>query len=490
MAERAAARPHGRRAPEPGTWRAFAATLRRRIEAGFDAAAGHWLVLVGLLALAGFVALAQWSERLAHGSGPGERCVQAAGRAGAGEGAAEAPCAEQLRRLVAAAPPGDARTCTPGGGNAGRLCAFEEPGRPRLFVWADNLFVVLYTLFFVGCIVAAYERLRPPGRPVPRARQLAFVVSIVSCLVGAALDLAENFWLLARIGQPLDEAAAAVATVAMLSLWKFRLAGLDLVLAVGWSAWAAWRGRVPFALLLPWPRRCWDASSRGWFDPASVRYDVANAAWAHPLRPRALIGLAGVPGEAELRCVRDSERLRIDVRSAMLATPYAVEVELDAARRGVRLVRLGCPNLVPTLRDQGLSERIVLASCRAAWRLGAVALESAVPAADDEPVRTQNRRWVRMALRLGWDAELSDAVRKDLPPGLAHLDRLQALMAYPDGRRWWSTANVALTLRFVCDPGRASADLRRPDLERLANDHQCLARLHQYAAEHGIRLGL
>ena len=156
----------------------------------------------------------------------------------------------------------------------------------------------------------------------------------------------------------------------------------------------------------------------------------------------------------------------------------------------MRTVTLGCPDLAPALRDQGLAERIVLASCRAAWRLGAVALESVVPASDDDAVRTQNRRWVRMALRLGWDAELSGALRQALPPGLAHLDRLQALMDYPDGRRWWSTANFALTLRFVCDPERAQANPDRLETDRLASDHRCLARLQAYAAERGIRIGL
>lgn len=488
MAKPVGVGPRGHGAVAPGARRAFAGRLRRGIEAAFEAAAEHWLALVGGVAVLVFVVLVQWSERLAQGSEPGERCVQAALRGGAGEAALA--CAEPLRRIVAAAPPGDARTCKPGGGNAGRWCAFQEPGRPRLFVWADNLFVALYTLFFVGCIATAYERLRPPGRPVPWARYAAFVLSIASCLGGAAIDLAENFWLLARIGQPLDEAAAGLDTVAVLSLWKVRLFVLGVALAIGWSAWAAWRGRIPYALLFPWPRRCWDRGSRDWFDPAGVRYDVANAAWAYPLLPRDLLGLAGAPRDAELRCTRDGDRLRLDLRSAMFAEAQRVEVELEVARRGVRTVTLGCPDLAPALRDQGLAERIVLASCRAAWRLGAVALESVVPASDDDAVRTQNRRWVRMALRLGWDAELSGALRQALPPGLAHLDRLQALMDYPDGRRWWSTANFALTLRFVCDPERAQANPDRLETDRLASDHRCLARLQAYAAERGIRIGL
>lgn len=489
MAEAASTRQRGRHAPPPpSAWQVLAVRLRRGIARAFEAAAKRWVMLVGLAALLVFVVLAQWSEQLARGSAPGERCVQAA--FGTAAHAVDPPCAEQLRALVAAAPVGDALTCAPGGRNKARLCAFDEPGHPRLFVWSDNILVALYTLFFVACIAAAYERLRPPGRPVPRPCHVVFVLSIATCLAAAALDLGENFWLLARIGQPLDEQAAGLRVVAGASLWKFRLVGLSLVLTLGWSAWAAWRRGLPYALLLPWPRRCWDRLSRGWFDPSGVRYDVANAAWAHPLYPRDLIGLAGAPSGSELRCERDGNRLRIHVRSAMLARPHAVDVELDVPRRGVHTVRFACPDLAPALRDQGLGERIVLAGCRAAWRLGAVAIESEVPASNDEAVRAQNRRWVRMALRLGWDAELSDAMRQALPPGLAHLGSLQALMAYPDGRRWWSSVNFALTLRFVCNPERAQADLRQPDSTRLANDHQCMARLHTCAAERGIRLGL
>jgi hypothetical protein len=488
MAEPAVARRRGRHAPPPGAWQALATALRRVIARAFEAAADRWLWLAGLAAALAFAVLSQWSGELARGSAPGERCVRAA--FGVAPPAGDPACAAQLRRLVAAAPPGDALTCAPGGRNTARLCAFDEPGHPRLFVWADNLFVALYTLCFVAGIAAAYARLRPPGRPVPRLRHLVFVLSIASCLAAAALDLGENFWLLARIGQPLDEAAAGLGVVAAASLWKFRLAGLNLLLTFGWIVWATWRRRIPYALLLPWPQRCWDAPSRAWFDPARVRYDVANAARAYPLYPRDLMALAGAPGDAELHCERDGNRLHIRVRSARLADPHRVDVELDLPRRGVRVVTLGCPNLVPKLHDQGLGERIVLAGCRAAWRLGAEALESPVPASDDEAVRAQNRRWVRMALRLGWDAELSDAVRQALPPGLAHLGSLQALMAYPDGRRWWSTANMPLLLRFVCRPERAQAGPRQPGREPLASDHRCLARLHAYAREQGIRLGL
>lgn len=489
MAEASFARQRARRAAAPpGAWQSLRARMQRWIARAFEVAADHWVLLVGLAALLLFVLLSQWSEQLARGSSPGERCLRAA--FGSTAHVVDPPCAEQLRALVAAAPVGDALTCAPGGRNTARLCAFDEPGHPRLFVWSDNLLVALYTLFFIACIASAYGRLRSPGRPVPRPRQMAFIFSIAACLAAAALDLGENFWLLARIGQPLDEQAAGLRAVAWASLWKFRLVGLSLVLTLGWGAWAAWRRRLPYALLFPWPRRFWDKRSRSWFDPSAVRHDVANAAWAHPLYPRDLIGLAGAPGDADLRCERNGNRLLIHVRSPMLAHPQVVHVELDEAHRGVRKLRLSCPDLAPALRDQGLGERMILASCRAAWRLGAVTIESVVPASDDESARAQNRRWVRMALRLGWDAELSDAIRQALPPGLAHLGNLQALMAYPDGRHWWSTMNAALTLRFVCEPERAQAGQRQIDRERLATDHQCMARLNACAAELGIRLGL
>lgn len=487
MAEAGRPRSHGRRAPAPGPWRNRWLVLRKCISRAFEAAARRWLWLVGAASLAGLALLGAWGEALMPESDATIPCARAAVRFDA---AAEGHCSAVLRGLVGAARPTDPQTCAPEGPNTSRLCALDEPGRPRLFVWADNLLAFLYTLFFAGCISVAYARLRPQRPPVPRALLVVFVLSIGSALAGAIADHGENFWLLARIGDGLEGRADDLHKATLLSIWKFRLAALNLVLVLAWLGWALCRQHVPHAVLFPWPRWGRDAASRAWFDADTVHTDIGNVAQAYPLYPHHLVGLSGAPRGAALACRREGDRLRITVESAMLAEPYVVDVELDPARRGVRSVALGCPNLAPRLRDQGLAERMVLAVCRTAWQLGAVSLESAVPASPDEAVRTQNRRWVRMALRLGWDAELPQAAQQMLPPGLGHLASLQALLPYPDGRRWWPTADAALQLRFVCDPERAQPEGGRPDPARIAADRLCLARLQAFAAMNGIRFGL
>ena len=284
------------------------------------------------------------------------------------------------------------------------------------------------------------------------------------------------------MGKPFDEQAAGLTSVAELSIWKFRLAFANVALLFGWGSWAMWRRRFPQPVVVRWPRRCWDRRSRTWFDAASVRYDISNVARAYPLFPSDLIGLSGAPRDTEIRCEVEGDRIVVWAGSAMLIDPYVVVAQRGEVGRSVRSVQLLCPNLKKDLRDQGLDERIVLAACCTAWRLGATTLESVVTDLPDEAGRTQNRRWVRLALRLGWDAELPDHAREGLPPGLVHIRSLQELMRYPDGRRWWSTANFTLTLRFVCDPEvlqRSEPDFRQFDEERLAVDRLCLTRLQR-----------
>lgn len=482
---------------EPGYWKQLANILREGASDALNAAERQWLWLLAVATLIAFALLDHWSGRLVGAeTATDKKCFEAA-LAVDGASAVKS-CEAQLRRVVAAVAPGGARTCTPEGLNRNVLCAFDEPAWPRLFVWADNVLVALYTGFFGGCIGRAYARLRAQRRFAPIALELALGVSVLSCLVGAVIDLSENFWLLAHFGHKLAEPSPDVSAVAELSVWKFRLAALNLALAIGWSVWAAWRRHVPYPVLFRWPRRWWDRRSRRWFDPRTVDFDIANAARAYPLFPADLIAMCGAPGGAQVRCEVDGNRLVVRAESPMLKDPYVVVAELEANRRTLRTVHLQCPNLNPTLRDQGLDELMVLACCCSAWRMGALSVESVVAASTDARERAQNRRWVRLALRLGWDAEISKGAREDtdlpLPAGLAHVRSMQELTRYPDGRRWWSLKNFELTLRFVCDPEglQLAMDPARKhfDLERLSVDRLCIARLQAFASERGVRLGL
>lgn len=486
----------GRAQQRPGYWQGLMTLLPDRLGRALKVAEKHWLWLLAVGTLVVFVVLACWSSRLVSvNAAPDEACLKAA--LVSDSATAAKVCSVQVDRLVSAVTPGGRLTCSPEGQNTGLMCAFGEPGRPRLFVWADNVLVALYTGLFGGCIGRAYVRVRAQRRFAPIGLQLALGASVASCLVGAVLDLAENFWLLAHMGEELTKVSADRDAVAEVSVWKFRLAVSNLALASAWSAWAAWRRRVPYPVLFRWPRWCWDRRSRAWFDPRTVVFDVGSAAQVDPLLAADLPALCGAPAGAQVSCNVDGSRLAVRAESTMLQDPYVVVAELEADRRTVRTVVLACPNLDPTLRDQGLDERMVLACCCSAWRLGALTLESVVPASPDASVRGQNRRWVRLALRLGWDAEIPKAVRESpgrVPRGLAHVRTMQELTRYPDGRRWWSLENFELTLRFVCDPEAVQLVADPPpkqfDLERLSVDRLCLIRLQEFAARRGVRLGL
>lgn len=473
---------HAPHEPAPGSLSAWWKTLRRGVARAIEAAARRWLWVVAALALALLAGLGAWGERLAPGANPTAECTRAALRFD--EHAAQAQCRAALTRIVAAAPPRAASTCAPDGLNTSLVCAFQEPGQPRLFIWADNLFVGLYTLFFLGCMSVAYGRLRTPQQPAPRRLWLLLVLSVASGLTGAITDHGENFWLLAHIGEPLQGQDDDVAKVVLMSVWKFRLFALNLALALLWLAWAQYRRHVPCTVLFKWPRLLWDTQSARWFDRHSVQLP-APAPVAFDL-----IGLCGAPRDATLTVQREDNTLSLSVEAPVLAMPHVLTVCLDAAGQRAELVSLACPDLKADARDQGLAERMVLATCCAAWRLGVPVLYSLVNASSDDAVNRQNRRWVNMALDLGWDAELPAEARQTLPPGLRHLRSLSALMNYPDGRAWWRTARLTLRLRFVTDAERAQAGAKHPDADQMARDRLCLVRLQAYAARNGIRLAL
>ena len=277
MPESARARFQGRRASAPGLQSALWLKLRACTSHAVDVAARRWLWLLALTSVVGFAALSQWSVQLTRGPDYAALCAH---EALFFDAAASEHCAAQLRGLVAAARPAGKLTCAPEGQNKHLLCALEEPGRPRFFVWADNLLVGLYTFLFVGCISVSYARLRPARQPAPRNLQFVFVLSIASCLAGAVADHGENFWLLAHIGESLDGKAGDVAEVVVLTLWKFRLAAGNLALVLLWIGSAQYRHQVPYDVLFPWPRWCWDRASRDWFDADTVRIDPFNAACA------------------------------------------------------------------------------------------------------------------------------------------------------------------------------------------------------------------
>lgn len=458
----------GRGAPSPSRWTAVSSRLRQAVAAAAAFVLAHWVWVAGVASLCGFLALWAWSQQLPNAAGGGAECARQSldYRADATQ-----TCGAQLRAIVAAAAPNGERTCAPAGKNDDVLCAFDEAGAPRLFVWADNVLVDLYTLFFIGSLAASYKRLRRPTQEPSMPRRVLFVSSVALCLAGALVDHAENFWLLAHIGQHLSQAADDVDLVASLSLWKFRLAVLNLGLVLAWLAWASYRHIVPYPFMHPWPRFLWDARSRRFFAPDTVTIDPFNAAQAYPLYPRELLSLSGAPRDSTVSCTRDAQTLQLTVESAMLEEPLVVQVLFDTALNRPQSASLTFPRVKPAFRGKGLAARMVLNASRAARELGLARLESSGPLVDGEFNPKKSLRGTQMALALGWDAALPEEAFATLPPGLRHVRSLQELVSYRDGKAWWSSAPLSLPLQFD-----------------LSDASTCLARLQSFATLRGIRL--
>lgn len=422
--------------------------------------ATHWVGTAGGGSAVLFVALGVWTFELTGEVGRGANCPE---KSLSWYSQPDEACRAQLRRLIAATPAGAPRTCAPVGANNDVLCALAEPGRPRLLVWVDNFFADLYTLFFIACAVVSYRRLNRHALRPALAGTILLSASVVAALAGALLDHAENFWLLAHFGQLGEAVEVGIADAALLSIWKFRLAAANALIAALWLAVARYRTWRPHALLHRWPRWLWDPPSRHFFDSRRVEIDPANAAHAYPLLAGDLIGLAGAPRGSTLYCRPEGKQLRVSIRSARLELPLNLRVRYAVEPRRVAAVRIDLPVTDRQGHADGLTERILLSCCRSAWRLHVDRLELDASGGGW-------RGWA-LALAMGWDAALADDQRARLPPGLRHLLTVQSLMRYSDGRIWCRANNFRPLLHFDLAPGSVA-----------------LEQLQEYASAHGLRL--
>jgi hypothetical protein len=130
----------------------------------------------------------------------------------------------------------------------GLLVAFDRRQCESWWLWLDNLFVATYTLFFWGHAARCYQ-LCTNRLPVPVTRwRIRLLFAAAAALAGAFVDHAENFWLLADLSRGLVERCLWPGDgLDALTLAKFRLFGVNCVVAVAWwlaarraaAAWAA-----------------------------------------------------------------------------------------------------------------------------------------------------------------------------------------------------------------------------------------------------------
>lgn len=197
--------------------------------------------------------------------------------------AALTACEDELLQWVRSVDPlAHPGSCRPGGGNAA-VCVLREPGWPRIHFWVDNLFADLLALFLVAAFARCGRTLPPPARGrAPRARLLLWASAAV-CVAAAVFDHAENFWLLANIGEPVIY-RRELDLVAWIGAWKWRLYGGELLLLAAWLGAAAWAARRAAAACEPPPAPAAAAAqAAAAAPPASAPPVTGDEAPVHPL---------------------------------------------------------------------------------------------------------------------------------------------------------------------------------------------------------------
>lgn len=107
---------------------------------------------------------------------------------------------------------------------------------PERIYWLDNLAVACYSAFFVVAAMTAY-RLRSRASAGVRWRA-CLALTLVAVAAGALADYGENIWVLARLGDIASHQPGAAESVAVMSVWKLRLFGVNVALSLGWIALA------------------------------------------------------------------------------------------------------------------------------------------------------------------------------------------------------------------------------------------------------------
>jgi hypothetical protein len=116
--------------------------------------------------------------------------------------------------------------------------SFFTRNMPAFLMWADNLFVDLYTLFFIAAAALAYKKLTSIKSDPIFLWRAAITATCILALMGAVADHAENFWILSylepdpsSVMPPYD---GQLPHIAKLSAIKFRLFFINLAVAALW----------------------------------------------------------------------------------------------------------------------------------------------------------------------------------------------------------------------------------------------------------------
>jgi GNAT superfamily N-acetyltransferase len=215
---------------------------------------------------------------------------------------------------------------------------------------------------------------------------------------------------------------------------------------------------------MPWPRPLWDATSRQFFDRATVRCDLVDP--LSRLTASHLISLSGAPRQSEIHARVSAAGFDVTVHNALFDFPFTFVVVREGRRWSAKIDLLQLKN---EYRHHGIGARMFILMVRAARRLGIRRLEGQeldVPYAD-------GRLWsgALAAAKLGWDAELPASYMRSLPDYLGGAESLREIFIHPGGRDWWDRHPTSLRFRFDTSSGSPNVEL-----------------LQTYALEHRIRL--
>lgn len=116
---------------------------------------------------------------------------------------------------------------------------------PRFLVWVDNLAVDMYSIFFIGASTWVYREVTTLYSEPIAAWRCAITLSVLLVVAGAVADHSENFWLLAHMAGATSvlPSQTEVSIVANVSAWKFRLFGLNCLVAIAWWVCLRYRRR-------------------------------------------------------------------------------------------------------------------------------------------------------------------------------------------------------------------------------------------------------
>ena len=191
----------------------------------------NWILILGIATVVMFVVLAIWKTKHIDDEKSSGACLK---ESISFYSSAKVSCGVEISRFIELEMIDQNGGACQHGDTISWLCSLRKMSKHQLFIWADNFFVDMYTIFFLASSAAAYRALRRGRAGNNGLLRTLFVTSVLFFLAGGIVDHIENFWLLAHVHRPEESLKGEILSVASLSVWKFRLFSINLAILLAW----------------------------------------------------------------------------------------------------------------------------------------------------------------------------------------------------------------------------------------------------------------